>query len=355
MTDPSRHDLLGYLAGALDADERLEIEQALRHDLVLREKLRHARRQFDLVRNADFASGDIGSGDVTGTDADLSPPPGLADRTLQFIAEQRESLPDAVPVSGDSPHRADLEPVGKRRWRAAAAREPLAARASSWRFIDFAVALSVCVALGGLVFPMLSVSRANARIAACANNLREVGVALTQYSEHQNGFFPRVAETGSLAAGGIYAPTLLAGGYVANPQFFVCPASSVAEGPSLRIPTLAELNAATGIELTQLRRQMGGTYGYALGYRQAGVYRPTRNLFRDSFALVADMPSEDFATSPNHRGNGQNVLLEDGHVVFLKSCRLEGSNDDIFTNDDGKAAAGCHVNDAVVVRSDVSP
>jgi hypothetical protein len=67
------------------------------------------------------------------------------------------------------------------------------------------------------------------------------------------------------------------------------------------------------------------------------------------------MPSEDCASSPNHAGNGHNVLLEDGQVVFLKSCRLIGSTDDIFTNDEGKAAAGCHINDAVVVRSDVSP
>jgi hypothetical protein len=78
-------------------------------------------------------------------------------------------------------------------------------------------------------------------------------------------------------------------------------------------------------------------------------------LYRETFALVSDVPSEDCSSSPNHSFRGQNVLLEDGHVVFLKSCRLDGSTDDIFTNDDGKVAAGCHVNDAVVVRSDVSP
>jgi anti-sigma-K factor RskA len=331
MTNPNRHDLLAYLADALEPDERRAIEEALRQDPSLNEPLRQARRQLEILNDADV---------------DSAPPPGLADRTLRFIAESSES---------GGGNDLDLQPSGKRKSRSAAAREPLAPAMHPWRFVDVAVALAVCLAGACLVLPLLNISRANARVVACANNVREIGTAMTEYSEHHNGFFPRVAETGSLAAGGIYAPTLLAGGYVTNPRLFICPGSPLADDASLRIPSLAELQKATADKLAQLHRQMGGSYGYALGYRQAGVYRPTRNLYRESFALVADMPSEDFSSSLNHCSNGQNVLLEDGHVVFLKSCRLEGSTDDIFTNDDGKAAAGCHVNDAVVVRSDVAP
>jgi len=337
MTNPNQHDLLGYLADALELDERLAIEDSLRRDPLLREELRRVRRQLELLND---------------TGLDYQPPPGLANRTLQFIAQHEQSITDTAPDTGN---RAELEPVGKRKWRGEAAREPLTVATHPWRFVDIAIALAICLAGAGLVFPLLNISRSNARVMACANNLREVGLAMTQYSEHQNGFFPRVAETGSLAAGGIYAPTLLAGGYVTDPRTFICPASQLADDASLRIPTVAELQAASGDQLARLHRCMGGSYGYALGYRQAGIYRPTRNLYRDTFALVADEPSEDCASSPNHSGKGHNVLLEDGHVVFLKSCHLEGSTDDIFTNDDGKAAAGCHVNDAVIVRSDVSP
>jgi len=336
MTNPNQADLLGYLAGALEPDERRAIEESLAKDPSLQQELRRVRRRLEVLKDADF----------DGADRDFQPPPGLADRTLAFVARHAES---------NAGTHAELEPAGKRKWRGEAAREPLAPTTQPWRFVDVAVALAVCLAGAGLILPLLNVSRSNAQIATCANNLREVGLALTQYSEHQNGFFPRVAETGRLAAGGIYAPTLLAGGYITDPRSFICPGSQMADDPSLRIPTVAEIQAASGDELAQLHRQMGGSYGYALGYRQAGVYRPTRNLYRETFALVADEPSEDFSSSPNHSRKGHNVLLEDGQVVFLKTCRLDGSTDDIFTNDDGKAAAGCHVNDAVVVRSDVSP
>jgi anti-sigma-K factor RskA len=336
MTNSNRPDLLGYLAGALEPDERRAVEESLRQDPSLHQELRRVRRRLEFLKDADAER----------NDTDFQPPPGLADRTLAFIARHAESNAGSY---------AELDPAGKRKWRGEAAREPLAPATQPWRFVDVAVALAVCLAGAGLVLPLLNVSRSNARIATCANNLREVGLALTQYSEHQNGFFPRVAETGRLAAGGIYAPTLLAGTYITDPRLFICPGSQLADDPSQRIPAVAEIQAASGAELDQLRRQMGGSYGYALGYRQGGVYRPTRNLYRETFALVADEPSADFSSSPNHSGKGHNVLLEDGHVVFLKACHLDGSADDIFTNDDGKAAAGCHVNDAVVVRSDVSP
>ena len=353
MSNSSSRDLLGYLVGALETDERLAVEQALEQDASLQDELRGIRRRLEILSAADFDGGNLEQ-----SDWDFAPPPGLADRTLEFIACQTCAEPSCGSEYGgsefdDAQRPSPVEPI-KKSWRGAA-REPLVSTASRWRLVDVAVAVAVCVAAGALVFPVLSASRSNARITACANNLREIGMALTQYSENQNGFFPRVAETGSLAVGGIYAPTLLSEGYITNPRVFVCPASSVADNPALEIPRLAELTAATGKKLDALRREMGGSYGYALGYRQGGVYRPTRNLHRESFALAADMPSEDCTCSPNHRGLGHNVLLEDGHIVFLNSCRLEGSTDDIFTNDEGKVAAGCHINDAVIVRSDVSP
>ena len=106
---------------------------------------------------------------------------------------------------------------------------------------------------------------------------------------------------------------------------------------------------------------MGGSYGYALGYRDNGVYKPTRNLRRETFAIAADMPAEDLTTcaehqtSPNHGWSGHNVLLEGGRVVFLKNCHLDGSDDNIFLNDQNQIAAGCHINDAVIARSNARP
>jgi hypothetical protein len=217
------------------------------------------------------------------------------------------------------------------------------------------VAVGVCVAACALIFPLIHASRAHSQVAACANKLREIGLALTGYSERHNGLFPEVAESGNLSAAGVYAPTLVESGYLGDSRIVICPGSPLADRPGFRIPKLDEIRQATPERLHELRAAMGGSYAYAIGYRENGRYKPTRNRYRDGFALAADVPDDDLATSPNHGRRGYNTLLEDGHVIYLCTSHLDGSTDDIFRNDLGLVAPGCHVNDSVVARSDVSP
>ena len=164
-----------------------------------------------------------------------------------------------------------------------------------------------------------------------------------------------------MSAAGVYAPKLIAAGYLRDPRILICPGSPLADRPSFRIPTLDEIRSARGERLNELQCDMGGSYGYALGYREKGVYRPTRNLRRETFAVAADMPAEDLTicsvheTSPNHGWTGHNVLLEGGRVVYLRTCHLDGSDDNFFLNDDHQIAAGCQVNDAVIARSNARP
>jgi hypothetical protein len=275
------------------------------------------------------------------------PPAGLAERTCELVERERETGRD--------------KPQPSTRSGGQSAREPLSLPARAWRAVDIAAALACCIALAALVFPLINASRASARVTACANNLRELGVALTAYSEHHNGMFPEIPEHGNLSAAGVYAPKLVDAGYLHDPRVLICPGSPLADRAGFRIPTLDELRGAAGDHLSELRRNMGGSYGYALGYREKAVYKPTRNLRREMFAIVADMPAEDLTvgaehqTSPNHGWSGHNVLLEGGRVVYLRTCHLDGSLDNIFFNDDHQVAAGCNVNDAVIARSDAKP
>ena len=325
MTDSTEHDLLGYLLDALDAAERQRLEERLEREPALHDALTRLRAALDVLDDGE---------------RHCPPPADLVQRTceLVFQTERRPTPPARQRARRLSPDAAGLS---------------ISVR--SWRFVDLAVAVAICLAGIALVFPLINVSRANARVAACANKLRQLGVALAQYSDHHNGFFPRVEETGNLSAGGIYAPILLTGGYVNSPQMFVCPSSELAEDASFRVPTIDEVKASSGTALDNLRREMGGSYGYALGYRDNGVYKPTRNLYRETFALAADAPTTKCQISLNHGCSGHNVLLEDGHVVYLRDCRVLGSLDDIFVNDEGHVAAGCHQNDSVVARSDATP
>jgi hypothetical protein len=164
---------------------------------------------------------------------------------------------------------------------------------------------------------------------------------------------------GKEAAAGLHAVLLRERGFVENDAIFLCPGSTLkwtGENGEFRLPTRAQVRTATGAALESLRRSMGGAYGYNLGYFEDGSYKAVRNRNRGTFALVADAPNLTLPTaqSANHRGRGQNVLFEDGHVSFLVTPQVLTS-DDFYHNDDGQVAAGKHPDDAVIGPSEVSP
>jgi hypothetical protein len=321
--------LLGYLLGALEDDEQAAIEEQLRSDPKLRKRLATVRERIELLRGAS---------------CEFAPPPGLARRTCHFIAAFAEA-PTGQPAATEPPRAAPLP-----------AAAPLPS-GGCWRWTDVSVMAGIMVTAVLLIFPAIQSSRFRARVTACQDNLQQLGTALVQYSEHHGKYFPQVPQQGNLAAAGIYAPALVSDGLLDSPQRVLCPGSSPAADRSLQVPSLGQLQAATGRELERLRSMMGGSYGYSLGYVEDGRYVSTRNLSRPTFALMADAPSDTLPgfQSENHGGQGQNVLFEDGHVRFLTSSRPIEDGDDVFVNDTGLVAAGDHRNDSVVAGSAAAP
>jgi len=319
--------LLGYLLGALEDDERAVLEEQLRTSAKLRQRLAGLRKQIERLRGAS---------------CEFEPPPGLARRTCHFIAAFAEAPPAQAPVAARAaPLPTPAQPPSGERWR--------------WS--DVSVMAGVMVTAVLLVFPAIESSRFRARVTACQENLQQLGTALVRYSEHHGKYFPQVPQQGNLAAAGIYAPALLNDGLLDSPQRVVCAGSSLAADRSFQVPSLGQLQAATGRELERLRSLMGGSYGYSLGYVEDGRYVSTRNLSRPTFALMADAPSDTLPgfQSENHGGRGQNVLFEDGHVGFLTSPGPIEDGDDVFVNDTGLVAAGDHRNDSVVAGSGAAP
>lgn len=329
--------LLGYLLGALDDAERDAMEEELQRDSQLRERLVVLRRRLEPLRQA------------RGEDDD--PPVGLAKRTCEFVvayaathSEQPSAALPPPPVLSDTLSSA-APPVGL--WGAG----------RQWSWPDFTVAAGIILAALAIVFPAIQSSRFQAQLLTCQDHLRQLGQSLTEYSTRHRGYFPQVPQQGTLAAAGIYAPALLGAGYLDDKRWVLCPASPLADDTQFRVPSLDELQATTGAELTRLRSVMGGSYGYSLGYTENGRYQPTRNLGRSHFALMADAPSHSLPgyQSLNHGGRGQNVLFEDGHVTFLTTPKAVGPNDDVFVNDTGIVAPGTHRNDSVIGASDTIP
>jgi len=156
---------------------------------------------------------------------------------------------------------------------------------------------------------------------------------------------------------GIYAPLLRQAGYLEHEELVVCPGSELASelaGEQYRVPSIEELRKASGPELVRLMRRMGGSYAFAIGYRENGRYRTLVMRPGANFPLMADLPGENGKPVGHHGGCGRNVLTADGRTVYIHTC-CWGTRDNLFENDEGEVDAGTGKHDSVLTWSDQGP
>lgn len=304
-----QEQLLGYLMSALEPHEIADVEKRLQTDPEFAQTCELLRRSLEPLAHDRET---------------FEPPPRLALRTCTWVAE-RSSI-RVAPETGGGPKR--------------------------WSIHDFFVTAGTMAAAALLFFPAINFSRSQAQIAICQNQLRQIGLAFMNYSERFPPFFPVIPENGALAASGGYAPALVDTQLVNDHSTFLCPGDPRLQPANFRVPSAQEVTAKQGNDLAQAQASMGGSYGVTFGHLEGEKYCPTRDLGRECFALVSDLPSPNQPghQSQNHGGEGQNTLFEDGHVKFLKSCKcpIDTKGDDIFANDAGLLGPGMHLQDSVI-------
>jgi hypothetical protein len=363
MTRLSHEQLLGYLLGALDRQEGLEVEQAVAHDAVLRSELEKLRSSLDTIGLLDEPE-------------DEPPPLCLAARTCEFVEMKAESYgaetvrlsaitEDVVAAANEVGERsATVRPKVK---LSPVSRSEVAGQ--TYRKLDMMMAGSVIVVFFALCLPLLFTNKVQANITLCQNKLRQLGTALHDYSEMEpDGAFPRVLTSGPRGVAGIYALNLIDKQLVQDTKLFLCPGSpkfAAAGGRRIpKLPTLEELDRATGDQLLRYQAEIGGDFGFNMGYFADDEVLPPRNSRRVNYALLADAPSDlkPGRASTHHAGRGQNVLFEDGQVrlVNLDNTLADGTSsesalDDPYHNRAGKVAAGLDIIDAVLGRSNDRP
>jgi hypothetical protein len=330
-------ELIGYCLGALDEGEMRRLEAALGDPaggLAL-------RRDLELVRQAlrplEFDRAPAG------------PPPGLATRTLAFVAAQGASAPPSTPpmptpCSRPTVFHPDAATDGN--WQGTSARR--------WidRVMIAATALAACI----LVAPLLLESIADARSRSAQRNLQRLAGSLQGYAESK-GMYPSPPREGPLSRAGLYAPTLVSEHrLVADDGTVLSPDSALARRGNFRVPSLEELRESVGTPaFDDLVRSMGGDYGYTLGHRDAaGILQPNRNLRRAHHPLLADAPDESGERSDNHPEGVHHVLFEDGRVRRLMPDGLH-RDDHLYRNHDGEFRAGKDPEDAVIGDSHHQP
>lgn len=325
-----RDDLIGYVLGALDASEEDQIRDKVKRDATLGQELevvKRALRPLSWVR-----------------DDEVDPPGDLVSRTCSQL--------DSVPLMSESDRSVSL-PVGADFTAQPCDGRPVAER--EWVMADLVVAVGVCFAAACLFFPAIANSRWRSQIAGCQHNMRDVGMALIDYSGGPGGYFPQIPASGKLSVAGIYAPKLIERGFLQDGRVFLCPGKS--NTMVVKIPRIQDIVAARGPQLVTLHRTMGGDYAYPLGFVEQGRLRGIRNQARSTAALLSDAPLEN---TPNFivgsHGRGQNVLFQDGHVKYMLTRHSPANQqDDLFFNDQGFVQAGLHAQDFVLAPSPISP
>jgi hypothetical protein len=345
-----RENLVGYLCGALDDHEQADVERRIAADPQLRGEL-------DLLRGAlDPLAADAGH---------CMPPVGLALRTCDAIFSGTRTA-----VAAPQSQTASIRPAvsvaaaaNDRRMKAA----PVGLIRRNWRVIDSAIALGAIVAAALLFFPALVQSRYLAQMTQCQAKLGNIGGALARYAQQgpERGFYPTIPRSGNQAVAGIYGVRLLESGFLDSPQQLVCPSSPLAaRDKPLVVPTSAELDAATGEQLAEYQRTMGGSYGYSLGFVRNGVYFPPQFRQVPWNPILADAhdPKDGRPNSCNHGGCGQNVLFADGKVGYFSTVRFvdradddDIDDEDIFRNARHDIAAGLGPYDFVLGDSSSTP
>jgi hypothetical protein len=325
-------ELVGYCLGALEEGESRQVELALA-DPVRGPDL---RRNLDLIRKA-----------MRPLDRDrgpMAPPAGLAKRTVAFVASQ--TTPATVPMG---PATTRLAPPSRdeTEWQGSSGRQWLD------RMIIAASALAACV----LVVPLLSDSIEDTRALQTQRNLQKLAVALHGYGE-AHGRLPTPPSDGPLSRAGLYAPTLVSDHrLVADDGTVLVSDSALSKRGNFRIPSMDELRAAIGTpQLEKLVQDMGGDFGYTLGYRDANeVLQENRDLRRNNHPLMADAPNESGHRSDNHPKGLHHILFEDGRVERVQADDLHRDDDHLFRNHDGEHRAGKDVDDAVIGDSHHQP
>ncbi|HEY2827201.1 MAG TPA: hypothetical protein VGJ04_06335 [Pirellulales bacterium] len=316
MSNPNRDHLIGYLLGAHDEAEHRLVQEALQHDETL-------RRELELVQR--------GLQPLAADQPHHEPPAGLAQRCCDYVFSRAEVMPAALsPVRGGK--------VSRR-----------------WSWLELSVAGAIAAAVGVFLLPKVYQSQLQAKLLACQNNLKDIGLAAAHYSQQNGGYYPTMQPQDRVNAAGMWAPTLVGQKYIPDREV-ICPSSPLADDPQYHVPTIEEVQAMSAAQLAEILPRLS-SYGFTLGYRDdgQGPYKRPRNQHRERFAVVADSPGQNGANSPNHGGKGQNVLFDDGHVGFLKTAQQSPESDDIFSNAHHEVAPGLNSDDAVIVPSQVRP
>ena len=208
----------------------------------------------------------------------------------------------------------------------------------SFTLIEMLVVVAIIGTLAGLLLPVIGSAREKARRVACASNLRQIGMLISQYaSDYSYSPVPYKIN----AAGDAWSNQSFSNlqNYAAAPTFFHCPSDS--RIPSKPVTDWASFTSSTNACSYSLGRNLrwGGfcktnaivmdRVGTGQGIYQAGNPLTGQLTYFLASPLSFNLlnPTNGTAgavwTNGNHRSAGGNFLFADGRVTFCAALPVD--------------------------------
>lgn len=210
-----QEDLIGYLLGALEPDEMRRVEAWLSQSEDARRQLAEleaALQGLDPPEPIEAPPLDL----VARTMASLPPLPMFeapTDRTGESVGSPGEST--GTPGEGFAASIDPMSPVTE------------SGGGSRWTWRDWTASVTAACIVIAIALPSMLEGRFAARKQACQDNLRELGVAMTQFvNRNAEQRLPSIAPEGYQAFAGMYAPRLREAGLLVGIEDTLCPSLS---------------------------------------------------------------------------------------------------------------------------------
>ncbi|HZW06892.1 MAG TPA: hypothetical protein VFF65_07185 [Phycisphaerales bacterium] len=258
-----------------------------------------------------------------------------AERHVQLLSLLEAPAPASSQVSTDQLVRAamaKIEAETQGQSRRLKIHEPAAPQRRGFRLTDVGAVAALLLVAVSVAWPAMSSVRQRAQQTACFGNLGAIGSALAMYGNDSRASLPMATES---PAGNTWwnvgQPersnsanlfTLARTGFT-KPQQMACCAN----------PSSKECRFTQGCEDWQSLEQV--SYSYQNLFAKD---RPRLDAPGDAFVVLSDRNPAVLRAfrgerviyvnenSPNHRGQGQNVLFSDGRAVWTTSPVIRGDN-----------------------------
>jgi prepilin-type N-terminal cleavage/methylation domain-containing protein/prepilin-type processing-associated H-X9-DG protein len=226
-------------------------------------------------------------------------------------------------------------------------------RSGGFTLIELLVVIAIIAILASILFPVFARARENARRTSCANNLKQIGIAIMQYNNDNDGRYPLYRMSKSVisgpAPGGdwdgtyIYFPQILYP-YHKSTDLFRCPSASAQNTTPVYYnygvnQYISPNSSGVGLPETAMTFP-ASTYVYwdapfiaqlPNNATSDNLKNPKNRNFIPGSAAVAPSPSSSIDQQNNgafvkdyEKGRhflGINILFGDGHVKWIMSSK----------------------------------